>query len=52
MVHDHVHAAGLQAGFIYVPWNFALNFRYLNEFSAKSRLQGQSFGFNVAIKLR
>ncbi|MEJ2109435.1 MAG: hypothetical protein P8Z37_05885 [Acidobacteriota bacterium] len=51
-VHDHAHAAGLQAGFIYVPWNFTLNFRYLNEFSTKSRLQGQSFGFNMAVKIR
>jgi len=49
-VHDRAHAAGLQAGVAYVPWNFAANFRYQNEFSASSRFQGQSFGLNFAMK--
>ena len=47
---SRVHAAGIQAGLAYVPWNFSVNFRYLNEFSAKSRLQGQSYSFNLAVK--
>jgi hypothetical protein len=49
-VRDSAHAAGLQAGLTYVPWNFAVNFRYQNEFSATSRFQGQSFGLNLALK--
>jgi hypothetical protein len=49
-VHDRAHAAGVQTGLTYVPWNFAVNFRYQNEFSASSRFQGQSFGLNVALK--
>ena len=50
-VHDQAHAAGFQAGFAYVPWNFAATFRFLNEFSAKSRFEGSSYGFNLALKL-
>ena len=49
-VHDRAHAAGVQAGLIYVPLNFAVNFRYQNEFSAANRFQGQSFGLNLALK--
>lgn len=48
--HTRVHAAGVQAGLAVVPWNFSLNFRYLNEFSARNRVQGQSYGFSAAIK--
>jgi hypothetical protein len=50
-VHNQAHAAGFQAGLTYVPWNFAVNFRYLNEFSARSRFEGQSFGVNMAVKI-
>lgn len=49
-IHDRVHAAGIQAGLAYVPWNFAVSFRYLNEFSAKSRFEGSSYGLNLAVK--
>jgi len=49
-VKDRAHAAGSQAGLTYAPWNFALNFRYQNEFSATSRFQGESLGVNLAVK--
>jgi len=49
-VRDRVHAAGLQTGLTYVPWNLLVNFRYQNEFSSESRFQGHSFGLNIAWK--
>jgi len=49
-VHDEVHAVGCQVGLTYVPWMLSINFRYLNEFAARDRFQGQSFGLNIAKK--
>jgi len=49
-VKDQAHAVGLQVGLTQVPWNAALNFRYMNEFSSRNRFQGHSFGVNLAIK--
>jgi hypothetical protein len=48
-VKDQVHAVGLQGGLTYVPWNGALNLRYMNEVSSRNRFQGHSFGVNLAI---
>jgi hypothetical protein len=48
--HDEVHAVGCQIGLTYVPWMLSINFRYLNEFAARDRFQGQSFGLNIAKK--
>ncbi len=47
-VHDGVHAIGLQVGTIHVPWHLSVSFRYLNEYDATDRFQGQSFGLSVA----
>ena len=49
-VKDQAHAVGLQVGLTQVPWNAALNFRYMSEFSSRNRFQGHSFGVNLAIK--
>lgn len=48
-VRDEVHGVGLQVGATYVPWKALLNFRYLYEYGATDRFQGQSFGLNFAI---
>jgi len=40
-VHDQVHAAGLQLGLTHVPWNAFLTARYLHEFAAEDRFEGQ-----------
>jgi hypothetical protein len=48
-VHDHVYGVGVQIGSIYVPWHVALNFRYIYEYAAADRFQGQSFGLNFAM---
>ncbi len=49
-VRGQAHAAGVQAGLAYVPWDFSVNFRYLNEFSTKNRFEGESYGLNIAKK--
>jgi len=49
-VRGQAHAVGFQAGLAYVPWDFSVNFRYLNEFSAKNRFEGESYGLNIAKK--
>jgi hypothetical protein len=50
-VHDNVHGVGAQIGTIYTPWNVVLNFRYMYEYTATDRFQGQSFGLNLGIAL-
>jgi len=49
-VHDSVHAAGVQVGVTAVERVIALNFRWLNEFSATDRFEGSSIGFNFAAR--
>ena len=48
--HSQVHAVGGQVGFTYVPWNLVLNFHGFYEYYAASRVQGASFGINLAKK--
>ena len=47
-VHDRIHAAGLQLGVTYAPWNAFVTGHYLHEFGARDRFEGQigliSFG--------
>lgn len=50
-VHDEVHAIGAQVGVTFVPQNATLNLRYLYEFAADDRFQGESIGLNFAIKM-
>ena len=40
-LHSQVHGAGAQLGIYYNPWNFYLTARYLHEFGARNRIQGQ-----------
>ncbi len=49
-VHDGAHGGGLQIGTVYVPWNGSVNLRYLYEYAATDRFQGQSIGLNLALK--
>jgi len=48
-VHDEVHAVGVQAGLVHVPWRANVSLRYLYEYAATDRFQGQSIGLNVGI---
>lgn len=49
-VHDSVHAVGGQLGLTYVPWMLSINFRGMYEYASSDRLQGHSFGLNIAKK--
>jgi hypothetical protein len=49
-VKDEVHAVGVQVGLVEVPRYGTLSFRYLNEFAAEDRFEGESFGLNFAMK--
>lgn len=42
-VKDEVHAAGGQLGLAYIPWNAAVTLRYLKEYNAKARFEGDLF---------
>jgi hypothetical protein len=45
---DRVHGAGVQLGMTYVPWGAVVNLRYMYEYAAVDRFQGQAFGLNFA----
>ena len=45
---DEIHAAGLQVGLASVPWNASLTFRYLHEFEAEARFEGELFTLTLA----
>ncbi len=45
---DEIHAAGLQGGITFVPWKIALTVRYLWEFDAEARFEGESLGVTLA----
>ncbi|MGD8307853.1 MAG: transporter [Chromatiales bacterium] len=47
-VHDQVHAAGLQLGLTHVPWMASLTAKYLHEFRAEDRFEGQVVTLSVA----
>ena len=39
-VKDQLHGVGTQLGLAYVPWNASLTFRYMNEYNAEARFEG------------
>lgn len=47
-VKDEVHAAGGQLGLSYVPWNASVSFRYLKEYDAEARYEGELFSLYFA----
>ena len=42
-VKDEIHAAGVQMGLTYIPWNAAFTFRWLTEYEAEARFEGDLF---------
>jgi len=40
-LHSQVHGIGAQLGLNYNPWNLSLTARYMHEFGARNRIQGQ-----------
>ncbi|MDD9301868.1 MAG: transporter [Desulfobacter sp.] len=47
-VKDEVHALGGQLGLSYVPWNASVSFRYLKEYDAEARYEGELFSLSFA----
>lgn len=45
---DEIHAAGIQAGLTYVPMKISLTFRYLWEYDAEGRFEGEWLGLTLA----
>lgn len=49
-VHDQVHAAGIQLGLTYGALPAYLDFKYLTEFNARARFEGDVFNLSFLIK--
>lgn len=49
--HSRVFAAGVHLALVYVPRPFVFAVRYLNEFSARSRIAGQVVSGNVSARV-
>ena len=47
-VKDQVLGLGPEVSLIYLPWKAQLNFRWINEFDAKSRFEGNFFVLTLA----
>jgi hypothetical protein len=47
-VKDEIHAIGGQIGLAFVPWNASVVFRYLKEFEAEARYEGELFVLTLA----
>jgi len=47
-VEDEVHGIGGQIGFAYIPWNASVTFRWLTEYNAKARFEGDLFTLTFA----
>ena len=45
---DEIHGIGGQIGLAYIPWNASLTFRYLTEYDAEARFEGELFTINLA----
>jgi hypothetical protein len=49
-IRDQIHAIGGQLGLTYVPWSAALNVKFLTEYYAEDRFQGNVISVTVAVK--
>jgi hypothetical protein len=48
-VKDQVYGLGLQAGLIYLPWNGQLTFKWMHEFEAEDRFEGDFLTITAAL---
>ncbi len=48
-VHDQVYAIGPQVGLTYVPWKAAVTAKWLHEFEAENRFEGDNFTLNFGV---
>jgi len=49
-VHDRIYAAGAQLGLLYAPWNAFAEVKYLHEFGAIDRFEGQMITATFGMK--
>jgi len=49
-LHARVYGAGAQLGFNYDPWGLSVTARYLHDFGARNRVQGQLFDLSMGFK--
>lgn len=49
-IRDQIHAVGGQIGLAIVPSNFQINFKYMHEYNAEDRFQGDWFNLSFAVK--
>lgn len=47
-VKDEVHGIGVQIGLASIPWNASLTFRYLTEYNAEARFEGDLLSLTFA----
>ena len=47
-VKDEVHSIGGQLGLVYAPWDASLSFRYMKEYDAKARFEGDLLTLTIA----
>jgi hypothetical protein len=50
--HDQVHGIGMQAGIVSTRRGMQFNFRYMHEFYAANRLQGDSYSLNLGLTIK
>jgi len=48
-VKDQVYGLGLQAGLIYFPWNGQMTFKWMHEFEAEDRFEGDFYTLTAAL---
>jgi hypothetical protein len=49
-VKDQIHAVGGRIGYAVVPSNFQINFKYMHEYNAEDRFQGDWFNISFVVK--
>lgn len=50
-VHDQVHAYGVQIGLAQTKWNATMTLRWMHEYGARDRFEGDMYVLNFAMKL-
>ena len=49
-VHDQVHAYGVQLGLVQTKWNATMTLRWMHEYGARDRFEGNMYVLNFAVK--
>ncbi len=49
-MHDQVHAYDVQLGLVQTKWNSTMTLRWMHEFGARDRFEGNKYVLNFAVK--